>query len=62
MNELRILRMAGVISRTGLSRSTIYLLIGQGGFPAPIKLGKRAVGWTSVSIDQWIEQCVENSK
>jgi len=56
MNQNRILRIAEVVARTGLSRSTIYLMMGQGQFPAPGKLGKRAVGWSSVAIDQWIDQ------
>ena len=42
---ISILRLPDVKSRTGLSRSTIYLRISQNNFPAPISLGGRAVGW-----------------
>ena len=44
----QILRRKDVEATVGLSRSTIYHLISQGLFPAPIKLGKRAVGWHNV--------------
>jgi prophage regulatory protein len=49
-----ILRLPAVKSRTGLSRSTIYLHIAQGTFPAPVSLGERAVGWIESEIDEWI--------
>lgn len=56
-----ILRLPAVKSRTGLSRSTIYLRISQGTFPRPIRLGDRAVGWLDTTIDQWIQSCCEIS-
>ena len=40
-----MLRFPTVKARTGLSRSTIYLRISRGTFPAPVSLGGRAVGW-----------------
>ncbi len=39
------LRMASVMRRIGLGRSTIYRLIAAQSFPAPVKLAGRAVGW-----------------
>jgi predicted DNA-binding transcriptional regulator AlpA len=38
-------RMASVMRRIGLGRSTIYRLIASQDFPAPVKLAGRAVGW-----------------
>jgi len=49
--QTTILRLPTVKSRTGLSRSTIYLRIKQGLFSAPVSLGARAVGWPSTDID-----------
>ena len=49
--QTTILRLPAVKSRTGLSRSTIYLRIKEGSFPAPVSLGARAVGWPSTEID-----------
>lgn len=40
-----ILRLPQVKSRSGYSRSTIYLRIAQGLWTTPIKLGTRCVGW-----------------
>jgi prophage regulatory protein len=51
-----ILRLPVVKDRTGLSRSTIYLRIAKGMFPAPISLGARSVGWVESEVDDWLEQ------
>lgn len=45
-----ILRLPAVKSESGLSRSTIYLRIGQGLWTKPISLGARAVGWPSGEV------------
>ena len=57
-----ILRLPAVKSRTGLSRSTIYLRMATGNFPKPVALGRRAVGWLSSEIDQWIEDQIYLSR
>lgn len=51
-----ILRLPAVKARTGLSRSTIYLRIAQGTFPARYSLGARAVGWLDSEISAWIAE------
>lgn len=51
----KFLRLRDVINTTGLSRSSIYLLMRDDKFPRNILLGARSVGWTQSSIDQWIE-------
>ena len=55
-------RMPMVKFRTGLSRSTIYLLMAKGKFPASILLGDRAVGWLESDIDQWLDDRIAASK
>lgn len=50
----RILRLPSVQSRTGLSRSTIYLRMSEGTFPALVSLGARAVGWIESDIELWL--------
>lgn len=57
-----ILRLPAVQARTGLSRSSIYAKLNRQEFPAPVKLSARAVGWTSDSIDKWIEERVRASE
>lgn len=54
----RILRLPAVRQRTGLSRSSIYLRIARGDFPAPIKLGVRASGWIEDEVDDWVAKRV----
>lgn len=51
----RLVRLPTVISRTGLSRSTIYEKIAEGTFPKQIRLSKSSVGWRESQLDQWIE-------
>ncbi|WP_133018597.1 AlpA family transcriptional regulator [Sphingomonas sp. PP-CE-1A-559] len=49
-----LLRRPEVLSRVGLSRSTIYNEMALGNFPRPIKIGRRAVAWHASAIDNWI--------
>lgn len=57
-----LLRLPDVKARTGLSRSTIYLKIAQGAFPAPIALGVRSVAWIEAEIDAWIAKRIDTSR
>jgi len=57
-----ILRLPAVIERTGLSRSTIYLMISRGDFPGSISLGDRAVGWVEEEIENWLAAKIEASR
>lgn len=58
----KIIRLPAVKEKTGLSRSSIYLRMSKGEFPASISLGSRAIGWIESSIDEWLEQCIATSK
>ena len=51
----RHLRLCHVIETTGLSKSTIYLMMSRGQFPRPIKLTGKAVAWPESAISQWLE-------
>jgi len=44
----RIIRLKTVLSRTGLSRSTIYRKIAEGTFPAQLKISANGTGWQSL--------------
>jgi prophage regulatory protein len=57
-----ILRLPSVKSRTGLSRSTIYLRIAEGTFPRPVSLGGRAVGWIEAEIQDWLQRRIDASR
>jgi len=49
------LRLPSVIRMTGLARSTIYRLVSEQQFPAPVRLGPRAVAWRRTDLEQWSE-------
>jgi prophage regulatory protein len=57
-----ILRLPVVKTRTGLSRSTIYLRVSQGRFPRPVRLGERAVGWLEDEIQSWLTERIAASR
>ena len=57
-----ILRLPIVKARTGLSRSTIYLRVAEGSFPAPVSLGGRAVGWIEAEGNDWLAKRIEASR
>jgi prophage regulatory protein len=49
-----LLRLPAVLKVTGLSRSTIYRMIAEHTFPAPVRLGRRAVAWRYEDVRQWM--------
>ncbi len=50
----RIIRLKTVLARTGLSRSTLYRKIGEGTFPAQIRISIHGAGWHESAINRWI--------
>jgi prophage regulatory protein len=55
MNDVALLRLPAVIELTGYGRSSIYSLIKQAKFPAPVRLaGGGAVAWRAGDIKAWI--------
>ncbi|GLS22003.1 hypothetical protein GCM10007874_50200 [Labrys miyagiensis] len=50
----RIIRLKTVLSRTGLSRSTIYRKIGECTFPRQIRISVHGAGWHESDINRWI--------
>lgn len=54
-----ILRLPDVKRKTGQSRSTIYDKVQRREFPAPVKIGERAVGWVEAEVDAWVKARIE---
>jgi prophage regulatory protein len=54
----KVLRMRDLPAKTGLGRSTIYLLIQQGKFPSGFILTRdgRARGWLEHEVDDFLTQ------
>ena len=59
---LTILRRKQVEARVGLKRSSIYVKVKAGEFPAPVRLGVRAVGWVESSVDEWLRARIAESR
>lgn len=57
-----VIRLPEVEKRTGYKRTTIYQKIKNNEFPAPIKMGIRAVGWLESEIDAWLQSRIEVSR
>ncbi len=51
----RIIRKPELLRITGVSIATIYRWVGDGSFPAPVKLGPNATGWRESAVRQWLE-------
>ncbi|MCH1428372.1 MAG: AlpA family phage regulatory protein [Alphaproteobacteria bacterium] len=52
----KIYRVKEVCGMTGLPLSTLYAKMLNKEFPRPIKLGRRAVGWKSNEVDNWLNE------
>ncbi|MGP5325214.1 AlpA family phage regulatory protein [Vreelandella titanicae] len=59
-SQFTILRMKHMLTKLGISRSSIYEKINpkspryDPSFPKPIKLGPAAIGWVEEEVDQWV--------
>lgn len=57
-----ILRLPELIKMLGISRSSVYLRLKKGtkyfeaGFPLPVRLGAKSVGWRLSEVQAYIEQ------
>lgn len=52
----KIYRVKEVCGMTGLPLSTLYAKMLNKEFPRPIKLGRRAVGWKSNEVNNWLNE------
>ena len=52
---LKLLNRKEIEELTGLSRASIYRLMRAGHFPAPTRIGLRAVRWPEDEIRGWLE-------
>ncbi len=54
-----LIKLPEVMRRTQKSRAAIYAGMVQETFPQSVKLGPRAVAWTEQSIEDWIQERIE---
>ncbi|BFJ70810.1 MULTISPECIES: AlpA family transcriptional regulator [Salmonella] len=57
-----LIRLPEVLKRTGFGKAWIYRLISEGRFPAPVKIGVRAVAFVESEVDEWIQSVIESSR
>lgn len=62
LDDVSFLRLPEVKAVTGLSKTSIYELIREKSFPAPVRLGPRAVAWVKSEIREWAVQRVQASR
>lgn len=55
----RLMRRPEVLAKIGLASSTLYEMTAAGEFPAPIPIGRQAVGWLESEVDAWIKKRIE---
>lgn len=51
-----MLRLKEVCDIVGKKKSTLYKAITEGEFPAPKRIGKRAVGWSANIVFKWVAE------
>jgi prophage regulatory protein len=61
-DDVVFLRLPDVKALTGLSKTSLYALIKEKNFPAPVRLGPRAVAWVKSEIRQWAVERVRASR
>jgi predicted DNA-binding transcriptional regulator AlpA len=61
-SDVILLRLPEVKAMTGLSKSSLYALVREGTFPAPVRLGPRAVAWVKSEVRQWAVERVRESR
>jgi len=52
----KFIRLPQVIERTTRSKPAIYVDIKKGLFPAPVKIGLRAVAWRESDVVNWMSE------
>lgn len=51
----KLICMQRVTEVTGFTRGWIYVLVKEGKFPAPVRVGKRAIRFRQSQIEDWLE-------
>jgi len=59
---MAIWRRPKVKEETGLSDSGLYRQMKAGTFPKPVRIDKRAVGWSSEAVQAWINARIAESQ
>lgn len=55
IEDLRLLKIDAVLEICAMSHSTLYAQINAGQFPAPVRIGPRAVAWHAKDVRAWLQ-------
>ncbi len=58
----RLMTMRQLTEQINLSRSTIHRMVKRGNFPAPLRVGQRAVRWREADVVAWQEEKSRDSQ
>ena len=53
MSQAKFIREPDVLARVRFSKPTLHRRVKDGTFPAPVRIGARAVAWITGEIDEW---------
>lgn len=59
-DKLKVLNQRLVLERISLSPAWLKILVRQGNFPKPIKLGPKRIGWLEHEVEAWIRERAAN--
>ena len=62
LDDVSFLRLPEVKAVTGLSKTSIYELVRDKSFPAPVRLGPRTVAWVRSEVRLWALERVHASR
>lgn len=62
LDEVVFLRLPEVKAVTGLSKTTLYALIHDKNFPAPVRLSPGTVAWVRSEVRRWAQERVLASR
>lgn len=54
-----LLSKRAVLKQIPISSATMWRTINAGGFPKPVRIGKRRVAWLQTEIDDWLAERME---
>ena len=52
--ETALLRTPDVLSMLNVSRATLWRMVADGRFPAPVKLGPQLRAWRRADVEAWV--------
>src|SRR5258708_4812983 len=58
---IRMLRLPHVIDATGLGKTKIYELQGQGDFPMRVKITAHSVAWVEEDVQAWLAARIQSN-